>query len=226
MSSCTYYVFSEQEFRECDSVFDTSEFKTYIYIRRTCLLRVFTAELLLHRSGNFKEELVYQKLRQVGKCCNRYIFAIFWTIYFLWTIFSGKLQVSLFFLSQFFFVSSYKLLYFLFYRFYLAFFLSREDSLIRIGLLIGGLCITDSIDSYFILVRTVTLLSKLLDCVRINSISDVLHAGKKLGFAVQGEVGAMSGGLVRQYSHSVLPTIKPIHTFLVTLFAMMVGFLS
>lgn len=50
-------------------------------------------------------------------------------------------------------------------------------------------------------------------------------AGKKLNFDVKGNVAAMSGGLVQQYEHSVLPTITPLCTFIVTICAMMVRFL-
>lgn len=32
----------------------------------------------------------------------------------------------------------------------------------------------------------------------------------------------MSGGLVQEYTHSVLPAIRPIHTFFITMLAMVV----
>lgn len=33
---------------------------------------------------------------------------------------------------------------------------------------------------------------------------------------------AMTGGLVREYEHSILPTVKPFHTFLLTALSMLV----
>lgn len=48
--------------------------------------------------------------------------------------------------------------------------------------------------------------------------------GKKLGFRVKGNIGTMTAGLVQQYDHSVLPTILPVHTFLITLISIVVSF--
>lgn len=34
---------------------------------------------------------------------------------------------------------------------------------------------------------------------------------------------SMTGGLVQEFEHSVLPTVKPIHTFLLTILQMLVS---
>ncbi|XP_031333165.1 probable dolichyl pyrophosphate Glc1Man9GlcNAc2 alpha-1,3-glucosyltransferase isoform X2 [Photinus pyralis] len=45
--------------------------------------------------------------------------------------------------------------------------------------------------------------------------------GKKIGLAVSEEVAAMTGGLVQEFSHAVLPSITPLATMLITIVFML-----
>jgi len=49
-----------------------------------------------------------------------------------------------------------------------------------------------------------------------------LKLGRRLGLNVEGKVGSMSRGLVQQYDHTILPSITPTHTFIITFLVMMV----
>ncbi|XP_065201246.1 probable dolichyl pyrophosphate Glc1Man9GlcNAc2 alpha-1,3-glucosyltransferase [Planococcus citri] len=50
-----------------------------------------------------------------------------------------------------------------------------------------------------------------------NGLDRVLFfLGKKLGYSMKGQSGGMTAGLVQQYEHSVLPSIYPSYTFIIT----------
>lgn len=56
-----------------------------------------------------------------------------------------------------------------------------------------------------------------------TGLSFLLSLGRRMNLVTFNSSSAsMTGGLVQEFEHSVLPTVKPIHTFLLTIAQMLV----